>query len=365
MTHALSDVEWDACLLEPRRDRELEAYVRRELGSLPSSVVYFTPVPWIVRSMTELSEFGAPAAHLDPLLADLVGLVVSQDNSCRYCYGVQRMLMRVHGVPDSRIRQIEQNLVEAEIDPHPRAGLDFARRLSRAAPLVSGADVRALQAAGWTGDAIRELAFLTLFNLYMNRLMTLAAIPYAQPERLASLRAIRVAAPLIRFVLRRKHRLAVSKVTLLGPDRAPGRWDYLIGALAGLSCARPLRGVLDGALESRVLPTRAKALIFGVVARGLDCPKATHAANELLLESGLTPRQIEDTLTHLGSADLSPLENAVIPFARGTIRGRPAQLQQRTRSLVGSLTPEQLVEAVGVAALANVVGRLGVVTEVG
>jgi AhpD family alkylhydroperoxidase len=365
MSSLLADVEWDACVLEPRRDRELEAYVRHGLGTVPSSVVYFTPVPWIVRSMSELSGFATPAMHMDPVLADLIGLVVSQDNSCRYCYGIQRMLMRVHGLPDSRIREIEQNLLEAEIDPRAKAALDYARRLSRASPPVSAADVQELRSAGWSPAAIRELSYLAVYNLYMNRLMTLAAIPYAPAERLASSRVIRFTAPLMRLMLRRQHRRMRAKVTPLPADRPPGRWEYLIRALEDLSCARTLRETIDGALESRVLPARAKALIFAVVARGLDGALAAREASELLLETGLTSGQIDATLTHLGSPELDPLENAVVPFARGTIRGRPAQLQQRTRALVGTLTPEQLVEAVGVAALANVVGRLGIVTEVG
>lgn len=363
MSLALADVEWEACVLEPRRDRELEAYVRRGIGMVPSSVPYFTRVPWIVRAITEM--LAAPARHVDPVLGDLVGLVVSQDNSCRYCYGIQRMLMRVHGVPDARIRQIEHDLLEAEIDPRAKAALDFARRVSRAAPLVSSAEIRALRAAGWTNDAIRELTFVAVQNLYLNRMMTLAAVPYEPAERLASMRAIRFAAPLMRLQMRWQHRRALARVTPLPADRPPGRWEYLIRALDDLNCARPLRETLDGALESRVLPARAKALIFAVVARGLDCPHAAREAGDLLLETGLTSSQIEATLDHLGSPDLDPLENAVVPFARGSIRGRPLQLQQRTRALVGVLTPEQLVEAVGVAALANVVGRLGVVTEVG
>jgi alkylhydroperoxidase family enzyme len=364
MSSTLADVEWDACVLEPHRDPELEAFVRRGFGTVPSSVAYFTPVSWIVRSMTTLSHSSSPLAHLDPVLADLVGLVVSQDNSCRYCYGIQRMMMRVHGLPDARIRQIEHNLLEAEIDPRAKAGLDFARRLSRAAPPVSDTEIQSLRDAGWSNDAIRELSFHSLYNVYMNRLMTLAAIPYAPAERLAGMRMIRVAAPWMRFRMRRQQRIRRARMTPLAAERPPGRWEYLIRALDDLSCARPLRQTLDDALGSSVLPLRAKALIFAVVARGLDSSLAEREAGALLLETGLTSEQIDATLTHLGSPDLGPVENAVVPFARGSIRGRPVQLQQRTRALVGTLTPEQLVEAVGLAALANAVGRLGVVTRI-
>jgi AhpD family alkylhydroperoxidase len=364
MPGALADVEWDACVLEPHRDRELEAYVRRGLGTVPSSVAYFARVPWVVRSMTEMSSAGSPLMHVDPVLADLVGLVVSQDNSCRYCFGVQRLMLRVHGVPESRIHQLEQGFLDAEIDPRAKSALDFSRRLSRAAPLASASDTQALRAAGWSTDAIRELAYHSVFNVYMNRMMTIAAIPFAPVEGMADSWPVRIFAPVIRVAMRQRQKRALARAAHLPPERALGPWSYLVGALDGLSCARALRETLDAALASAALPKRAKALIFAVVARGLDEPLAMREAGELLAECGLTPDRAEPILTHLGSPDLDPKENALIPFARGTIRGRPLQLQQRTRALLELLTPEQLIEAVAVSALANAVTRLGVVTEV-
>ena len=89
---------------------------------------------------------------------------MSQDNSCRYCYGIQRLMLRVFGVAEARIQRLEQGLLDAEIDPRAKAALEFARRVSRAAPLVSGADAEALLATGWSPIAIRELAFESSFT---------------------------------------------------------------------------------------------------------------------------------------------------------------------------------------------------------
>jgi AhpD family alkylhydroperoxidase len=364
MAGALADVEWDACVLEPRRDRELEAYVRRGFGTVPSSVAYFTRAPWVVRSMTELSPSSTPLLHVDPVLADLVGLVVSQDNSCRYCFGIQRLMLRVHGLPEARIRKLEQGYLDAEVEPLAKAALDFSRRLSRAAPLTSASDTSALRDAGWSTEGIRELAFLATYNVFMNRLMTIAAIPYAPVEGLADFWGMRFVAPVMRFAMRRREKRVRARAAYLAPERARGPWAYLVAALDGLPSARALRETLDAALASAALPKRAKALIFAVVARGLDDSQGTREAADLLAECGLDPERAEPILTHLGSPELDPVENALVPFARGTIRGRPQQLQQRTRALLDVLSPDQLVEAVGLAALANAVTRLGVVTEV-
>ncbi|MEX2208808.1 MAG: hypothetical protein WEF50_21540 [Myxococcota bacterium] len=357
----LRDVEWDACVLQPRHDRELEAYVRQQVGAVPSAVPYFTASPWIVRSMASLSYFGAPLVEIDYTLADLVGLVVSQDNSCRYCYGMQRTVMRVHGMPEARIRQIEQNFLEAEIDPSTKLALDFARRISRASPLVTASDADALREAGWRTRAIKELAFQAAHNVFMNRLMTAPAIPIAAVERTADHWALGWVAPFMKLVMRRRWRM--SAAAKLRPEQKTGPFAYLSNALDGLPAAAALRTALDAMWESPLLSRRAKALVFAVIARGLGCPLGEREARRLLESTELAPEAIDSILTHLGGAELDPIEAAIVPFARATIRARPAQLQQRTRALLERLRPEVVVETVGVCALANNLGRLGVVAQ--
>jgi AhpD family alkylhydroperoxidase len=357
----LRDVEWEACALQPRHDRELEAFVREKLGAVPSAVPYFAASPWIVRALTNLGYNGAPLVGVDYALADLLGLVVSQDNSCRYCYGVQRTVMRIHGVPEARIREIEQNYLEAEIEPRTRLALDFARRISRASPLVSASDAADLRATGWETPAIRELAYLSAYNVFMNRLMTTAAIPITGVERVAGHWAVGWLAPLARLMMRRRWRH--SPGTRLSPEQRSGPWSYLVCALDGLPAAGVLRTVIDQMWDSPHLTRRAKALVFAVIARGLDSSLAEREATGLIEANGLERGEIEPVLTHLSSPALDPVEAAIVPFARGTIRGRPTQLQERTRALLARLPGEQVVETVGVCALANALCRLSVVTQ--
>jgi AhpD family alkylhydroperoxidase len=362
VTQALADVEWDVCVLEPRRDPELEAYMRRGVGAVPSSVPYFASVPWVVRSMASLGPLGAPPLHVDTALAELLGLVVSQDNSCRYCFGMQRMMLRVYGFSDRRIHAIESNFLEAEIDPRAKLALEFARRVSRAAPRVTSADAAPLHDAGWRREAVRELAYIAAYDVYMNRLMTVGAVPFAPAERMGNAWLVRGIAPLMRFSMRRLQRRARERAAAVQLE-IRGPFAYLLHALADLPCAKPLGETLAAAFASPVLPARGKALIFAVVARGLECPLATSESQRLLLDSGLGADEIDFALTHLSSPRLAPLENELLAFARGTIRGKPLQAQQRTRALAQRLTPEQVVEAIALAALANAVCRLAVVTE--
>ena len=111
--------------------------------------------------------------------------------------------------------------------------------------------------------------------------------------------------------MRRREKSARARAAQLAPERARGPFAYLVGAFDGLSAARPLRESVDAALASPVLGRRAKALIFAVVARGLDDALSARESSDLLGECGLSGELAESVLTHLGSAELEPIENAL------------------------------------------------------
>ena len=66
-------------------------------------------------------------------------------------------------------------------------------------------------------------------------------------------------------------------------------------------------------------------------------------------------------LTHLDAPELDPVERLLVPFARETMWYEPATLQRHARALRDRLTGPQLLEAIGVAALANGLCRMGAV----
>jgi len=81
MAHALENVTWGECLLEPRRDRALEAFAREKQGVPNPNVAYFASVPWLARAFVELHPEYGLLQRLDPAVADLVSMIVSQENS--------------------------------------------------------------------------------------------------------------------------------------------------------------------------------------------------------------------------------------------------------------------------------------------
>jgi AhpD family alkylhydroperoxidase len=357
----LESVAWEACWLEPQRDPELERLARRELGSVPSLFSYFEACPWIARSLVTIHPYRVRLVFVDFALADLIGLVVSQDNSCRFCYATQRMLLRAQGYPDARIRELESDLRAAELEPRARAALEFAKRVSRASPRPCELDRARLREAGWSDEAIRELAFLTVAHAYYNRVATIPAIPVERAERLARSPLLRLFVPLTRRALRRRQERGERERAAPAWRSAP--YGELVLRLDGLPAAGALRRLLDEALVSDALPRRAKLLVFAVVARGLDCPHSEREAAQLLAAEGLGASALEHALAHLGAPELDPLEAAVLRFARETIRFQPVEIQRRARSLAGRIGDRQFLELVGTAALANAACRLWIALD--
>lgn len=349
-------MDWEAQLVEPVDAPELEEEARRALGVVPPFLGYTASCPWLTRMMFTGAAQSGVLAHLDRDLADLVFLAVSQDNSCRYCYASQRTLLRLGGVPEQRIRQLEETSFAVDLSAQRKAALDFARCVSRSDPAPTRSDVEGLRSAGYTDSLIKELAAFAAVGLAANRITTLLAIPTEDVEAFPDRWYIRLLRPLITWRLRRNAK--VGRDQPLGPGELSGPWAYLRKALAPVPYAHQFGNSIDEYWASPILSRRLKALVAAVIARGLSAPRAERDATGLLADEGLKEADVEEILAHLGSPQLDRLETLALPFARDTIRSQGVTLQRRARDVRKELSAAEYLELVGVAAFANAAARL-------
>jgi alkylhydroperoxidase family enzyme len=357
---ALDAVEWEACSLEPVHNPEAERFLRKTFGIVPPGTRYFLASPWLTRAFAGLGTETVPLRYASADLSHMVALVVSQDNSCRYCYAATRSVMRILGFPDARIRRLEENSFGADLRPSDVAALQFARCVSRATPRPCHADWQPLLAAGATMTAIVEIAFIAATNIFFNRMSTLPALP---PEEVEFDRRwyARLVRPLVAYFLAPRR---TTKDAVLTPAERQGPFAATVNALDGLPGASRLRAVIDDAWQSTVLERRTKAFVFAVVARGLGCQISETEARRLLVAEGEAAETIDQMLAHLSGPGVSQLDAAAATLARESIWVRPAQIQRYARSIRALFSPEQFVELLGVAALANTVCRLGIAVDI-
>src|SRR5215831_4165102 len=101
MTTVLDSVEWEVCLIPPHRDAAVERDLKQEFKSVPAGVVnYLSGAPWLARALLSLKDVAR--RYVSDELNDLIGLMVAEDNSCRFCYAMQRAMMRLQGFSTRR-----------------------------------------------------------------------------------------------------------------------------------------------------------------------------------------------------------------------------------------------------------------------
>jgi alkylhydroperoxidase family enzyme len=251
---------------------------------------------------------------------------------------------------------MEQDLTRAELPPRTVAALAFGRRQSRSGPQGAHDAREALRRAGFGADEMKEIAYAVAVTDFSNRAHTIPAIPARPLERLPDQLHMRLLRPLISRVLQR-HR-SRGRATPL--DRVPS-YPYagLVRAFAGSPIAPALGRTIEGMWASPHLTRRCKLLMLAVVARGLGCQACEREMGEALQREGLPAAALIQVLTHLDAPDLDAVERLLVCFARETIWYEPAPMQRRARALRDCLSSPQLVEAIGVAALANGLCRMG------
>jgi AhpD family alkylhydroperoxidase len=356
----MREVEWESCLLEPIPAPKLEQRFHRETGRPGSLMRFLEGSDWLSDSVVRLSVQINTHVRVDADLADQVGLVVSQDNSCRFCFGAQRAFLRVLGMSEARISRLEQNLLVRDLSERERAALDFARRLSRSQPPLSEAEVDALRGHGFDELEVAELSGLIGLHLFFNRLSTFVALPPRAMENFPDQWWVRAARPLVAIWFRRMRRFQAPD-SLSEGERA-GPFSEIVNALDGHPLARQLRIVIDGAWSSERLSKRAAPLAFAVVARALGCRGSEREARRLLALTELEDEEIDEVLDHLSSPALDELERLVVVFARETVWYQPVRIQRRCREIRSHLSRGQFLELLGVVALANTICRLGVLS---
>lgn len=353
-THPILDAEQPLPLVAAEVPTGLEAEAKRKLGFVPKLVTFVAASPWLPRAMLDI--MALRYSHADPRLTRLVKVVASYENACRYCYGTARAILRLQGWSDAEIVRLEHDLQLAELSEDTRAVLDFVRVLTRANPRPARDRVDALVAHGYDRLAVVEIAATAAYFCLGNRIATFLAVP--PEDRLEAIPDSflgKLLRPLIERRVRRFYALVPAPAPL-GPVDVP--YGGIVRALEGTPAAAACRDALAGAFASPVLPRRAKALVFGVVARSLACGVCEAECRRVLVAEGVAPAAVDESLDRLASPSLDALEGRLMKFARDSVRYRPAEVYECTRALRDEIGPDRTLEAVGVAALANAVVRL-------
>jgi uncharacterized peroxidase-related enzyme len=116
---------------------------------------------------------------------EMIAVVVSIANECRYCIAAHSAALRKLTKDPPLADSIAADHTTAAIEPRARAMLDYARKLTLRPTEMSEADVDALREAGWTDEDVMDIAEVTgMFNLTNRMASGLGWEPNPEYERL-------------------------------------------------------------------------------------------------------------------------------------------------------------------------------------
>lgn len=353
------EIEWSESLVPPPPPSPmtpvLTARAQSVFGVVPAWVEALHWCPWVVEAM--LDGITVRLVHIDLDLVSQLRLVVAQENSCRYCYGTARLMLRTLGFSREFVRALERDLIAAHLGPRDRAALDYARLLSRADPRPGAAQARVLVDAGFTPEAVAEIAGITAMWLMATRMTTLLAVPPA-PEAETERWWARVTQPLLDRTLRRQAR----EFPLVTPDpaRRISAFDPVIAPFGDLPAAASLRNIVDAALGDGPLPRRTRLIVSAVIGRALGCDVTLQLLRQLLAADGIEPAAVDAMLDPLDADWLDDRERLLLHTARDTVHVRqPRLVQRRMQEVRARLRPDEFIDFVGLASVANGLARLG------
>jgi alkylhydroperoxidase family enzyme len=342
MAKLLQEIEWEAPLV-PIQSADYEETLSEKLS------------PWL-RNSAQVITGPVVYSYADPKLIGISQLVTSQENACRYCYGVERAAMKFWGYSEKQIRDLEEEASLA--DGITRQVVIFARKLAKSNPSPAKQDWDGLLAEGLSQQAISEIAAFVGESCFANRMATFLALPpNAAVENLSNGFLGRLMVRLF------KKRTIARKVSPPVDFRNEGPCAGIIEVTGNTHLAVRLRRMTDGWLASEVIPKRSKALMLAVIARQLGARYCEAETLQVLDKEGIREKEVAEILATLSSPLLTGTEDRLLRWTRDTVWYEPKVIQNSTRRLFDEVGESLTLEAIGTAAIANTLARLSLVRQ--
>ncbi len=103
-----------------------------------------------------------------------IAVLISKDNSCRYCIAAHEGALQSIGIDPEEIRLIETDLDRADFTPKEKALIKLARKANSAPLQVADDDIAAARTAGATDaeivEALGVMELFTSFNKFLDTL---------------------------------------------------------------------------------------------------------------------------------------------------------------------------------------------------
>jgi uncharacterized peroxidase-related enzyme len=155
----------------PEEVLELQRPSQEKLGFVPNVLRNFALRPsHLLRWNDHYEELMKGESGLSKAEREMVAVVVSVANECRYCIAAHSAALRKLTKDPALADAIAADHTTAPVEPRVRAMLDYARKLTRDPEGMAEADVERLREAGWTDEDVMDIAEVTAMFNFSNRM---------------------------------------------------------------------------------------------------------------------------------------------------------------------------------------------------
>lgn len=159
---------------------------REKLGFVPNVLRLYALRPLhLLRWNDHYEELMKGESGLSKAEREMIAVVVSVANECRYCISAHSAALRKLTKDPALADAIAADHRTAPIEVRVMVMLDYARKLTLRPTEMTEADVDALRAAGWSDEDVMDIAEVTgMFNLTNRMASGLGWVPNPEYESL-------------------------------------------------------------------------------------------------------------------------------------------------------------------------------------
>jgi uncharacterized peroxidase-related enzyme len=155
----------------PDEVRALHEPPREKLGFVPNVLRNFALRPsHLLRWNEHYEELMRGDSGLSKAEREMIAVVVSVANECRYCIASHSAALRKLTKDPTLADAIAADHAGAPLEPRVHAMLAYAEKLTREPERVAEADVQRLREAGWTDEDVMDIAEVTAMFNFTNRM---------------------------------------------------------------------------------------------------------------------------------------------------------------------------------------------------
>ena len=146
------------------KSKELFDAVQQKLGFIPNLIKVFGNSPATLQSYLSLGELTG-SGNFSNKFREQLALAIAEENSCNYCLSAHTAIGKMNGLTEAQTEASRQGLAS---DTKVQAGLQFAQSVTKNRGQVTGEEIAAVKAAGYTDGDVLEIVLNVVSNTLTN-----------------------------------------------------------------------------------------------------------------------------------------------------------------------------------------------------